>query len=218
MTIFLHKHYLWVYFILFYLIWTFRELWLVDFINTMDPNVAAIVGAVIKLLVWVAPIIILVKLVEKKEPLKFLGLRENLSKGFGWATWVSFALVIYFIMVNLLFSQTELNLNLGLHTWLNTVILVGITEEIVFRGFILRKLMQQFTFWKANSITALLFLTIHFPIWFHHGLFESPGILFTFIQVFIIGFIFGLIYRKSNSLWSVIIIHSVYNLGVSIFI
>ncbi|WP_217988503.1 CPBP family intramembrane glutamic endopeptidase [Paucisalibacillus globulus] len=207
-----------MYFILFYLIWTIRELWLVDFINTMDPTVASIVGAVIKLLVWVAPIIILVKLVEKKEPLKFLGLRENLSKGFGWATWVSFALVIFFIMANLLFSQTEINLNLGLHTWLNTVILVGITEEIVFRGFILRKLMQQFTFWKANSITALLFLTIHFPIWFHHELFERPGILFTFIQVFIIGFIFGLIYRKSNSLWSVIIIHSVYNLGVSIFI
>ncbi|WP_052345696.1 CPBP family intramembrane glutamic endopeptidase [Paucisalibacillus sp. EB02] len=191
---------------------------MVDYINAMDPTVAAIVGAVIKLLLWVVPVIILVKLVEKKDPLHFLGLRKNLRKGFGWGAWVSIALVIYFIMANLLFLQTDLNFDLGLHTWLNMVILVGITEEIVFRGFILRKLLQQFTFWKANSITALLFLTIHFPIWFRHGLFESPGILFTFIQVFIIGFIFGVIYKKSNSLWSVIIIHSVYNLGVSIFI
>jgi len=184
----------------------------------MDPTIAATVGAVIKLLVWVIPVIVLVKLVEKKEPLNFLGLRENLSKGLSWAAWVSVALVIYFIVVNLFFLQNDLEFNLGFHTWLNTVILVGITEEIVFRGFILRKLMQQFTFWKANSITAFLFLTIHFPIWFRHGLFESPGILFTFIQVFIIGFIFGVIYKKTNSLWSVIIIHSVYNLGVAIFI
>ncbi|ASN04780.1 CPBP family glutamic-type intramembrane protease [Virgibacillus necropolis] len=37
------------------------------------------------------------------------------------------------------------------------------------------------------------------------------------VIVFIIGAVFGFIYKKTNSLWAVIIIHSVYNLLLSIF-
>ncbi|WP_268237917.1 CPBP family intramembrane glutamic endopeptidase [Ornithinibacillus halotolerans] len=88
---------------------------------------------------------------------------------------------------------------------------------MVFRGFILRKLMDYYHFWLANTVTALLFVSIHFPIWFYRGMFEFPGIVSPILTTFILGIIFGYIYRKSNSLWSVIIIHSMYNLLVSLF-
>ncbi|MFB1049799.1 lysostaphin resistance A-like protein [Paraliobacillus sp. JSM ZJ581] len=91
------------------------------------------------------------------------------------------------------------------------------TEEIVFRGFLLRKLMDFYKFWIANIITALLFVSIHFPIWFYKGLFGFPYILSSILTVFVLGIIFGFVYKKSNSLWSVIIIHSLYNLLVSLF-
>ncbi|WP_438824400.1 lysostaphin resistance A-like protein [Bacillus sp. JJ1533] len=97
------------------------------------------------------------------------------------------------------------------------MLLVGITEEIVFRGFLLRKLMDSFRFWIANTITSFLFVSIHFPIWFYKGLFEFPYILSSIISVFVMGIIFGFVYKKSNSLWSVIIIHSLYNLLASLF-
>uniref|UniRef100_UPI00403F8EAF CPBP family glutamic-type intramembrane protease n=1 Tax=Niallia sp. XMNu-256 TaxID=3082444 RepID=UPI00403F8EAF len=49
---------------------------------------------------------------------------------------------------------------MGFNEWLNTILLVGVTEEIVFRGFLLRKLMGSFKFWVANTITSLLFVFI----------------------------------------------------------
>jgi uncharacterized protein len=190
---------------------------LVDFLNAMDPTLSAFLGALIKVFVWIVPVILLIKFVEKKSPLSFLGLKEDFRRGLVWAGWISLLLVSYFIVQNLILTQSEWNFNLGFDKWLNVIILVGITEEIVFRGFLLKKLMQRITFWKANTITAFLFLTIHFPIWYRNGLFESPEILLTCMNVLIIGFIFGVIYKKTNSLWSVIIIHSVYNLCISIF-
>ncbi|WP_164670389.1 CPBP family intramembrane glutamic endopeptidase [Virgibacillus doumboii] len=64
---------------------------------------------------------------------------------------------------------------------------------------------------------TLLFVSIHFPIWIYNGLFEFPYILSAVIQVFIISISFGFIYKRTGSLWSVIIIHSMYDLLVSVF-
>ncbi|MFD2045545.1 CPBP family intramembrane glutamic endopeptidase [Ornithinibacillus salinisoli] len=126
-------------------------------------------------------------------------------------------MAIYFVVLNLLILKNEFNFNLGFNSWLNIIILVGIVEELVFRGFLLKKLTETYTFWKANMVTSSLFVSIHFPIWFYKGLFETPSIFNAIFTVFIIGFIFGVIYKRTNSLWSVIIIHSMYNLFLSIF-
>lgn len=123
----------------------------------------------------------------------------------------------YFIVLNVLVLKNNANLNLGFNVWLNHIILVGVTEEIVFRGFLLRKLIEKFSFWKANAYTSLIFVAIHFPIWFSTGLFGNLNIIGTMVLVFAISLIFGFIYKRTGSLWSVIIIHSVYDFFVSIF-
>uniref|UniRef100_UPI00403F98C5 CPBP family glutamic-type intramembrane protease n=1 Tax=Niallia sp. XMNu-256 TaxID=3082444 RepID=UPI00403F98C5 len=56
-----------------------------------------------------------------------------------------------------------------------------------------------------------------FTLCIYKGLFEFPYILSSSITAFALGIIFGFVYKKSNSLWSVIIIHSLYNLLVSLF-
>ncbi|QGS69937.1 CPBP family intramembrane metalloprotease [Oceanobacillus sp. 143] len=122
-----------------------------------------------------------------------------------------------YVVLNLTILENNIDFQIGFGEWLNTILLVGITEEIVFRGFLLRKLRDSFRFWIANTITALLFVSIHFPIWFYKGLLEFPYILNPIITTFVLGIIFGFIYKKSKSLWSVIIIHSLYNLLVSLF-
>src|SRR5699024_7051377 len=175
------------YFIAFFILWTIRELWIVDFINQIDAAFwLTVVKAVIKILIWVVPVFLFVSLIEKENAVTYLGLRRNVKVGLKWAAWVSLALVIYFILQSLFILQNDANFDLGLDKWVNTIILVGFIEEVVFRGFILRKLMDQFQFWKANLITALLFLSIHFPIWFENGLFVSPAIFGTFVNVIIV--------------------------------
>lgn len=111
----------------------------------------------------------------------------------------------------------ELNLNVGLHTWLNVILLVGRTEEIVFRGYLLNKFSEILKFWKANIVTSMLFVFIHFPIWFRTGLFADFYVIGTITTILFVSIIFGFIYKKTGSLWSVIILHSVYNFCAVVF-
>ncbi|MBP1970512.1 membrane protease YdiL (CAAX protease family) [Virgibacillus natechei] len=183
----------------------------------MDPVPRALLSAIIKIIIWLIPVFLLVIMVEQRNPFSYLGLRHNLGKGLKWAGWTSLAFLLYFVILNLVVLKKEIDFNIGFNEWLNTILLVGIIEEIVFRGFLLRKFIEYFNFWKANIIVSLLFVSIHFPIWFYKGLFEYPYILNSIITAFVLSVIFGFVYKKTNSLWSVIIIHSLYNLLVSIF-
>ncbi|MGF9977994.1 CPBP family intramembrane glutamic endopeptidase [Viridibacillus arvi] len=183
----------------------------------MDSVPRAITSAIIKVVIWIIPVLLLVKVMEKEVPLSYLGLRHNFSNGLKWIGWASLVFISYFVILNFTILDNNVDFRIGFNEWLNTILLVGITEEIVFRGFLLRKLMDSFKFWIANTITSLLFISIHFPIWFYKGLFEFPYILTTSLTVFILSIIFGYVYKKSGSLWSVIVIHSLYNLLVSLF-
>ncbi|MEK3660129.1 CPBP family intramembrane glutamic endopeptidase [Paenibacillus sp. FSL F4-0236] len=183
----------------------------------MEPVPRAITSATIKIVVWVIPVILLVIIMEKSKPFSYLQLHHNFRKSLKWTGWVSLALILFYFVINLIVLNNNIDFQIGFNGWLNTILLVGITEEIVFRGFLLRKLMDSFRFWIANTVTALLFVSIHFPIWFYKGLFEFPYILSSILTVFVLGIIFGFVYKKSNSLWSVIIIHSLYNLLVLLF-
>lgn len=193
-----------------------KELWFIQYLNVMHPVLAAILSSIVKITVWIIPVILFVVIFERKDPISYLRLKSNFQKGLKWAIWITLALAIYFIIIGIA-TDSQFNLNLGWDFWLNTFIFVGLTEEIVFRGYILRKLMVRCKFWKANTVTSFLFVSIHFPIWNYDGLFEFPDIIYTIVQVFFISLIFGLIYKKTGSLWSVIIIHSMYDLLVSMF-
>ena len=212
-----NRNYVWVYFITFFALWCIRELWLVQYLDMLDSIIRSIISAIFKIVIWVIPVLLLVKYMEKTNPLSYLGLRHNFGKGLKWTALVSLALIIFFVVLNLTLLKSDISFQIGFNELLNTIILVGVIEEIVFRGFLLRKLMDSYRFWIANTITALLFASIHFPIWFYKGLFEFPYILSSILTVFVLGIIFGFVYKKSNSLWSVIIIHSLYNLLVLLF-
>ncbi|WP_169737921.1 CPBP family intramembrane glutamic endopeptidase [Alkalihalobacterium bogoriense] len=194
-----------------------REFWFIQYLDILDGVPRAIVSAVIKISIWVIPVFIVVKMVEQKNPLSYLGLRDNIGKGLKWAAGGSFLLILYFWGVNLLVFKNNMDFQIGFNELLNTILLVGLIEEIVFRGFILRKLLDSFRFWVANVVTAFLFVSIHFPIWIYNGLFVFPSVLGGIVTAFVLGILFGIIYKKSGSLWSVVIIHSMYNFLVSIF-
>jgi len=91
--------------------------------------------------------------------------------------------------------------------------LVGFTEEILFRGFFLQRIASYTKFEFANIITAILFLLIHFPGWIAlnalpTGVFLKIA-LFSFILIFSI--VQGYVFKKTESLWVCIVIHSINN-------
>jgi len=92
-------------------------------------------------------------------------------------------------------------------TWnsiLGTSLLVGVIEEIPYRGFMLQKLAERMPFWRANVITSALFLAIHVPGWMALHTFRTGAA----ITIFVFGLIMAGAFKFAGSLWAPIVTHS----------
>jgi len=83
---------------------------------------------------------------------------------------------------------------------LSIAVMASVVEEVVFRGIILKRLMDMsISFHIANVIQAFLFGLIHFNV------LQSA-------YAFLIGIAFGLVYAKFKTIWAPIIMHTTFNL------
>jgi membrane protease YdiL (CAAX protease family) len=82
------------------------------------------------------------------------------------------------------------------------IIIVPITEEIVFRGFVLRRLREKYKLHIAILLSSLLFAAFHIDQ--------------SFIGSFVHGIVFALLAVRFSSLYAPIIVHSAYNASVSL--
>lgn len=83
-----------------------------------------------------------------------------------------------------------------------SVILVPITEEIVFRGFVLRRLREKYRLGTAVVISSFLFAVVHFNK--------------DFLGAFLMGIILAVLALRFSSLYAPMIVHGVYNAIVSV--
>src|SRR5262245_48034721 len=171
----------------------------------------ALVHLTIRVIVWIAPVFLYLRYVDRVEPLEYLKLKRHIGRGLAVAAALT-ALNIAGTFAR--FGVPQLTLDRV--TWnsvLGTSFLVGFIEEIPYRGFMLRKFAERLGFWLANLVTSLLFLAIHLPGWLAlHTL--HPGAA---VSVWVLGFVMGLAVRYSNSLWAPIVTHSA-NDGLSFVI
>lgn len=205
-------HYFSIYFILFYAVWALYRTFLYSSINEFG-FVGDLVHALVKIVVWAVPVFLYIKCIDKKSPLSYTRINVNVGRGL----LIGAGIGLLYIGVNILkaffIMKKGISFDLNLDTILNVVIITGITEEIVFRGFLMNKIEAFVEFWGANVITAVLFVTIHFPIW----IMEGKGIsIMNIVTVFALGVLFGYTYKKTNSLWTSILLHATNNFVVSV--
>lgn len=81
---------------------------------------------------------------------------------------------------------------------IGVIIVAPITEEILFRGIMLKGLLKRYSDLTSILVTALLFGILHFNI-------------YQFVGAFIAGILLGWLYSKTNSLLLCIIGHATYN-------
>lgn len=94
-----------------------------------------------------------------------------------------------------------------------SMLAVGITEEIIFRGFLFRALC------KEGIKTAVLFSSITFGLGHIINLLNGAEFASTLLQIccaIVIGFLFTVIFYKSGSLYPPIIAHALLN-SLSVF-
>lgn len=87
-----------------------------------------------------------------------------------------------------------------------SVFVIGLGEELFWRGFIQRKIANKVTKSASIWLTAALFSVIHFYLFIILPITQSI-ILLSLIGV--IGIVWGYLYEKTNNIWSVAISHGI---------
>jgi membrane protease YdiL (CAAX protease family) len=91
------------------------------------------------------------------------------------------------------------------------VLFVGITEEIVFRGFLLNTFLKKMKMWYAIALNAVLFYLIHIPIWIYQGQ-DITFYLSAIVSVTLISALFAYSFIKTKNIFVPIILHMIWNL------
>ncbi len=160
-------------------------------------------GIFLRLCTWTLPVFMYLW-AQHKNPFVYLKLQTK--AGLLWA--FSFCVII-FGLGSILRGASGLNLSIPTDVWWNVIILVGLSEEVVFRGFILQQVEEMTeSFWVGNSVQAILFTLTHVPYWLSQGQQITSGLI---AFVLFAGLLLGMIFRKTESLWACMLIHSVNN-------
>ena len=205
-------------FCIFYIIWIVRA---TIFYNAVDLSIESetrrlIFSNVIKFSLWLIPAGLYLFYRERQNLLINLKITSPINwRGLGIGLAAS---VLYFVVVftvDKLYSNRTLTplLHASASAWLVTLAQVffsPISEEILFRGFVLPQLMDRMPFWKANIIQAILFTAMHWPNWIWVNGFQT-WIIVTSVSIFILALFLGWLLRRTNSIWPSIVVHIINN-------
>lgn len=158
--------------------------------------------------IFILPITFYIKCKEKVSVLTYLKLKNNPLKQCFNGFLISLLFIILLIIKNMALGWKPLNFNLGI-LWISGL-MVGILEEIPFRGFVLQKLLPRISFWSANLLTTITFITIHIPIWTY----SNANLLSSVKSALIFSLVLGYLFKEYDSLWVPITCHSIFNLSI----
>lgn len=196
-----------IFLVVFFVVWTLRVILLSTFLNPPHPTFwLEMAGIALKWMLWVLPVIVLVRL-EHSNPMTFLRLSSRVGQGIltGFVVGLIYALGI--VLVGHVVHNSSLNFAALLNVPL-VLISAALPEELLFRGYVMAHLETFLPFWEANLVCALLFLASHFAGWTFYGLWSVQNT----IVVFVVGLICGVLVRRTNSIWSGVVFHTLNNL------
>lgn len=146
-----------------------------------------------KITVWILPVYIYIKVIEKRSPSSYLKLTKSIDRDGLVLILLSTSILAINKILHFSFDSPN-TFDIDVFKFVNSVLLAGLTEEIVFRGFLLRKLLEDNHFLTSNIFQSFLFSLIHIPIWFHH----NQNILLLMIYIFIFGLIMGWRHKENQ--------------------
>ncbi len=203
-----------LYIIIFYAIWTCFELFVKDSLDRVIANEVLcqlVKSGIIKNIVWTIPAIMIVKNFENDVN---ISLKEMFNPRINWIKYLPlFALFTVYLLVGAFVTNGEIAIvdEFGIDKII-VVLFVGLTEEMVFRGWLLNATIEEDKKWKGIIINAVMFLVIHFPVWIHNGVFISNFTSFSFLCVPVLSVIFSWTFIKSRNILVPIVLHMYWDL------
>lgn len=209
-----------IFVILFFVAWTIRATLLFPIDQTFSsPALGQIYADMLRILIWVIPVIVYIASIDKKSPVEYLRLNTFGNKRAVFQS--SIVVLFYFVIIlfvdfvkagfssHLIFAPSLLS-----NSWLKTILVISvapIAEEIMFRGFLLQKIQAFWENWKANLVTSTLFAAIHFPNWIYTG--KAPFEILTLsVGIFTLSILLGYLMQKTETILPSIVVHMVNNI------
>lgn len=175
--------------------------------------------------VFVLPVLIYIHSIEKKEILSSLFINKNF-KGFLKEFFISFGIGLILLFTALLsiyirFKKVGL---FGHFPGFNqfglivlTALATGITEEILSRGFVLKRLYEESkNAYSSSFFASILFFFLHVPILFTNNKINGNILLMFMATDLLLSMVNGLIMIQRKSLTVPILIHAFYNVVVAL--
>ena len=196
-------------FLAFIVIWTLRTVLLKPWI---DANLGIwerqIVNGIIKLIIWCGLAVFLLR----RNPVQF-SIKDMFCKNFSWRLLgIASVVSVLFHVVVMLIQSGKINI-LPFHPsqLISQFLVVGITEELLFRGWFYNALRSTMTPMKANAISSAMFVTSHWPSYIVSGV-GIGSIIYLSIVIFLMGLVFGYLFEKSKNILVPTAVHSIWDL------
>ncbi len=192
-------------------VWTAFELLLAPALHQGQTGGNSLAIA-LELLIWTIPAFCLMRLYNDQL---YIPVRQAFSFSHEALQWTLFLGAIV-AMANLLIlavrvQALEIDLHLEGATLLESVVLIGLTEELVFRGWVMNAYAKQVGPWRASFIAEGLLIAMHIPAWILEGMFSSYLIVFEVVKVFVLGIFYGIAFKKSHCIWTSMAVHMLFN-------
>ena len=137
----------------------------------------------------------------------FFLLRRHWSGGIRVGALVAATHLILLVAAASSLGRLEPRLPTDIASWLNFIVGSPFGEELLFRGFVLRRVLLSFDAPVAVAVSATAFASIHIPSWVLTGDGIGPELVVDFATMLLYGVIFGVVVLASRSLWASLIPH-----------
>lgn len=208
-----------IYIILFYLAWTVAQMIISPALHQITGNILfqILFDGVLKNLIWTVPALVLIKKSDQSLLIKPEQLFRNPLKSENKQEIVFvFLAEIAFCILNSVTSHKGFYFRAeGLQECI-AFLFVGITEEFVFRAWLLNSSITEKNQYPAIALNAILFLCIHFPVWILQGSFLTNFTSFGFVMILALSVFFSWTMLHFRNIWIPVCVHMLWDILVTI--
>lgn len=207
-----------LFYVILYIVWALKAFALNPVLSQVIEKDSAvwilISDGIIKNLCWTLPAVLLIR---KFDNDLYIPKKELFSKPANWkAALPIFGYVTAYCVLSSVISHKGFYFNADGLVECIAFLFVGITEEFVFRGFLLNATITEKNQKLAVGINAVLFLCIHFPTWIIHDSFVNNFLNFGFISIILLGIFFSWSMLKFRNIWIPVGLHMLWDILVTL--
>jgi len=207
-----------IFVVIFFIAWSVQRLFIRPmFLAPLDGLTFELIDSGMKILMWICPAVWMLKRYKGEM---WLDLKEMFTNKPSWWMTIAYLILIGIIafLVGIVMGEGfRMREDFSLVMLIAPVLVAGITEELVFRGFILNSLLEKTRKGFAIAIDAVLFALIHYPIWIYLG-FDLPTLLINSAFSIFFSVVLTHSFLKTKNLLVPVAMHMFYNFLIVMFV